>query len=63
VGPAPIFTVKPEWIFQKWPPGAKTVEFTFSTALIGGMREFAFTATTVTADSEYCLIQGFCPHK
>jgi hypothetical protein len=61
-GPAPMWTVRPEYIYQHWPPGAKAVEYVFSDQLVGDLKQFAFTAVTVTADSEYCLVQGFVPH-
>jgi hypothetical protein len=62
-GPSAMWTVRPEYIEQHWPPGAKAVEFVFSNQLVGDLRSFAFTATTVTADSEFCLVQGVCPKK
>ena len=62
-GPAPMYVVTPDHVEQRWPPGAKYVEAAFSTRYVGGLQHFFFTATTVTADSEWCLQQGEVPNK
>ena len=59
---APVYTVPPDRIEQKWPPGAKSVEVTFTLSLVGGMRQFRFDVVTVAADTEYLLQQGEMPH-